>query len=92
MFILLLAICPPPILGVLTVPVVAIVWAPKSGLILEPAIAAELFTSALTITQLAIENAPVFDISISPEGFTDVATPDPLPTNIFPSANVANLL
>ena len=45
-----------------------------------------------TITPLAIENAPVFDISISPEGFTDVATPDPLPTNILPSANVANLL
>ena len=55
-------------------------------------IAAEPFTSAFTITPLAIENAPVFDISISPEGFTDVATPDPLPTNIFPSANVANLL
>ena len=60
--------------------------------IFEAAIAADPFISAFTIAPLEIENTPVFDISISPEGFTDVATPDPLPTNIFQSANVANLL
>ena len=59
---------------------------------LLPAIAAEAFISASTITPLAIAKAPAFDKVMSPEGVTEVATLEPFPTRMLPSVNAANLL
>ena len=53
-------------------------------------IAALALISALTITPEAILNTPALVTSISPEGFTEVATPEPFPIRIFPSERVAS--
>ena len=54
---------------------------------LDHAIAAEVLTSALTITPALIANTPVLEIVPSPLRATEVAALDALPTNMLPEAS-----
>jgi hypothetical protein len=65
----------------LYMPAVATVWLPKSGLIFVPAMAAEAFTSALTITPAAIEVALPTEVT-SPVRLALVVTFDAVPVKL----------